>query len=155
MVADAAHLANLEQPAAVDAALLAHLDPAGTGPAERGEAVRRAVLGDAHVDRAAAASSPLTEPFPDLITRYAWGDVSSRPGLDRRTRSLLTLALLDRPRPRARAGDARPGRADQRRHAREGVGGAAAHRGPRGVPTADRAFAVAQRVLEQPEPGSA
>jgi 4-carboxymuconolactone decarboxylase len=61
---------------------------------ERGMAVRRAVLGDAHVDRAEAAKSPFTEDFQDLLTRYAWGDVWSRPGLDRRTRSLITVAML-------------------------------------------------------------
>ena len=90
----AAHLANVEQTAAVDAALLAHLDPAGTSPYDRGMQVRRAVLGAAHVDRAGARTTPLTAPFQDFITRYAWGDVWSRPGLDRRSRSMLTLALL-------------------------------------------------------------
>ncbi len=90
----AAHLANIEQPAAVTVALLAHLDPAGTTAAERGMRVRREVLGDAHVDRTVAAATALTEPFQDFITRYAWGDLWSRPGLDRRSRSMLTLALL-------------------------------------------------------------
>ncbi|HET8614432.1 MAG TPA: 4-carboxymuconolactone decarboxylase [Actinomycetales bacterium] len=56
--------------------------------------VRRAVLGDAHVDRAVAATDELNRDFQELITRYAWGEVWSRPGLDRRTRSCLTLALL-------------------------------------------------------------
>ena len=90
----AAHLANVEQAVAVDAALLAHLSPAGTSSVDRGMRVRREVLGDAHVDRAVAGTTPLTAPFQDLITRYAWGDVWARPGLDRRTRSMLTLALL-------------------------------------------------------------
>ncbi|MDP9435632.1 MAG: 4-carboxymuconolactone decarboxylase, partial [Actinomycetota bacterium] len=90
----AAHLANVEQPAAVNAALLAHLDPAGQSPHTRGMHVRRAVLGDAHVDRSIARTTPLSAPFQDFITRYAWGDVWSRPGLDRRSRSMLTLALL-------------------------------------------------------------
>ena len=93
----AAHLANVEQAAAVAAALVLHLGrtgPTDAGRTARGMAVRRAVLGDAHVDRAVAATTPLTAPFQDLITRYAWGDVWSRPGLDRRTRSMLTLALL-------------------------------------------------------------
>ena len=90
----AAHLASVEQAAAVNAALLAHLDPAGLSPHERGVQVRRAVLGDAHVDRAVTRTTPVSAPFQDFITRYAWGDVWSRPGLDRRTRSLLTLALL-------------------------------------------------------------
>ena len=61
---------------------------------ERGLRVRREVLGDAHVDRALSAADELTRPFQDLVTRYAWGDVWGRPGLDRRTRSMLTLALL-------------------------------------------------------------
>ncbi len=60
----------------------------------RGMAVRREVLGDAHVDRAVAGTTPLTEDFQDLITRYAWGEVWSRDGLDRRTRSFLTVALM-------------------------------------------------------------
>jgi 4-carboxymuconolactone decarboxylase len=61
---------------------------------EAGMAVRRAVLGDAWVDRARATSNEFTEDFQDFITRYAWGEIWSRPGLDRRTRSFLTLALL-------------------------------------------------------------
>ncbi|MEX2482512.1 MAG: 4-carboxymuconolactone decarboxylase [Gammaproteobacteria bacterium] len=61
---------------------------------ERGTATRRAVLGTAHVERAAAKASPLTADFQDFITRYAWGEVWQRPGLDRRTRSFLTLAML-------------------------------------------------------------
>jgi 4-carboxymuconolactone decarboxylase len=59
-----------------------------------GFAVRRAVLGDAHVDRAQSQTDDLTRDFQQLITRYAWGEVWSREGLDRRTRSCLTLALL-------------------------------------------------------------
>jgi 4-carboxymuconolactone decarboxylase/3-oxoadipate enol-lactonase/4-carboxymuconolactone decarboxylase len=61
---------------------------------EQGMRVRREVLGDAHVDAATARTTPLTEVFQDFITRTAWGDVWSRPGLDRRTRSMLTVALL-------------------------------------------------------------
>jgi 4-carboxymuconolactone decarboxylase len=61
---------------------------------EAGYDVRRAVLGDAHVDRAIARTDDLTRDFQELITRYAWGEVWSRPGLDRRMRSCLTLALL-------------------------------------------------------------
>ena len=60
----------------------------------RGMEVRRAVLGDAHVDRAVERTTPFTESFQDFITRYAWGDVWSRPGLDRRTRSIVTLTAL-------------------------------------------------------------
>jgi 4-carboxymuconolactone decarboxylase len=59
-----------------------------------GMSVRRAVLGDEHVDRAVARTTSFTEDFQDFITRYAWGDVWNRPGLDRPTRSRLTLALL-------------------------------------------------------------
>jgi 4-carboxymuconolactone decarboxylase len=56
--------------------------------------VRRAVLGDAYVDRAEAARTPLTGEFQDLLTRYAWGEIWTRPGLDRRTRSCITVAML-------------------------------------------------------------
>lgn len=61
---------------------------------EQGTAVRRAVLGNAHVDRSIANASELTAPFQDFLTRAAWGDVWSRPGLDRRTRSIVTLTAL-------------------------------------------------------------
>jgi 4-carboxymuconolactone decarboxylase len=61
---------------------------------DRGMAIRREVLGDAYVDRAEAARSPFTEDFQDLLTRYAWGEVWARPGLDRRTRSCITVAML-------------------------------------------------------------
>jgi len=60
----------------------------------RGMTVRREVLGDEHVDRAVAGTTPFTEPFQDFITRYAWGDIWSRPGLSRAGRSLVTLAVL-------------------------------------------------------------
>jgi 4-carboxymuconolactone decarboxylase len=59
-----------------------------------GMALRRAVLGDAHVERAQASRTPLTEEFQDLITRYAWGEIWTRPGLPRHTRSLLTIAMM-------------------------------------------------------------
>ena len=59
-----------------------------------GMKVRRAVLGDAHVDRAKANTSALTEDFQKLITEYAWGEIWSRPGLDRRSRSMVTLTAL-------------------------------------------------------------
>ena len=61
---------------------------------ERGMQVRREVLGDAHVDRAVAGTTPFTEPFQDFITRYAWGEIWSRPGLSRQERSIVTLAVL-------------------------------------------------------------
>lgn len=61
---------------------------------QKGMRVRREVLGDAHVDRAEAAKTALTEEFQDLLTRYAWGEIWTRPGLDRRTRSCITVAML-------------------------------------------------------------
>lgn len=61
---------------------------------EQGMAVRRAVLGDAHVDRANRNRNEFNEAFQDLITRYAWGEIWSRPGLPRETRSLITLAMM-------------------------------------------------------------
>ena len=62
--------------------------------AEQGMRVRREVLGDDHVDRAVASTTGFTAPFQDLITRYAWGEVWSRPGLTRAERSMITLAAL-------------------------------------------------------------
>ena len=60
---------------------------------QAGLAMRRAVLGDAHVDRATAGATPLTTEFQDLITRYAWGEMWTRNVLDDRTRRLLVLAM--------------------------------------------------------------
>lgn len=60
----------------------------------RGMEVRRAVLGDAHVDRSESGKTPLNEDFQYLLTRYAWGEIWTRPGLDRRTRSCITVAML-------------------------------------------------------------
>jgi 4-carboxymuconolactone decarboxylase len=62
--------------------------------ARAGMSVRRAVLGDDHVDRAAAGTTSFTAPFQDLITRYAWGEIWSRPGLSRAERSMITLTAL-------------------------------------------------------------
>jgi 4-carboxymuconolactone decarboxylase len=67
---------------------------------DRGMKVRREVLGDEHVDRSTAKATDLTRDFQDLITRYAWGEIWSRPGLDRRIRSCITVAMavaLNRP----------------------------------------------------------
>ena len=61
---------------------------------EAGMQVRRAVLGDTHVDRTQANLTPLNEEFQDLITRYAWGEIWTRPGLPRHTRSLMTLVMM-------------------------------------------------------------
>jgi 4-carboxymuconolactone decarboxylase len=60
----------------------------------QGMNVRRSVLGDEHVDRAQASTTAFDEEFQDLITRYAWGEIWSRPGLPRHTRSLLTIAMM-------------------------------------------------------------
>jgi 3-oxoadipate enol-lactonase/4-carboxymuconolactone decarboxylase len=89
---DAAHIPNVELPERVTELILGH--PLGRDPHADGMTVRRAVLGDEHVDRAVARTTTLTAPFQDFITRYAWGDVWTRPGLDRRSRSMITLALL-------------------------------------------------------------
>jgi 4-carboxymuconolactone decarboxylase len=61
---------------------------------QEGMRVRREVLGDAHVDRASANTTPFTAPLQDFITQSAWGEVWARPGLDRKTRSCITLAVL-------------------------------------------------------------
>jgi 4-carboxymuconolactone decarboxylase len=63
-------------------------------PYDRGMQVRREVLGDEHVDRAIERTTDFTADFQDLITRYAWGEIWTRPGLDRRTRSCMTLIAL-------------------------------------------------------------
>ena len=60
----------------------------------QGMTVRRAVLGDAHVDRATAAATDFTREFQDLITRYAWGEIWARPGLERKTRSCMVLTAM-------------------------------------------------------------
>jgi 3-oxoadipate enol-lactonase/4-carboxymuconolactone decarboxylase len=84
-----AHLSNLEAPRAFTAALFDFLAPTANVAAER---VRRSVLGDAHVDRAKATAADTSTAFQDLITRFAWGAIWTRPGLDVRTRRLLVLA---------------------------------------------------------------
>lgn len=92
------HLAPAEAPEQVAALVSApvpeveHVSLAGSRAA--GMRVRRQVLGDAHVDRAVAGTSEFNADFQDLITRYAWGEVWTRPGLDRRSRSLITLTAL-------------------------------------------------------------
>ena len=117
-------------------------------------AVRRAVLGDPHVDRATAATTELTADFQDLITRYAWGEIWSRPGLDRRTRSCITLAMLA-----ALAHEeelAMHVRAARRiglspDEIKEVLLQVAVYAG---VPAANRAFKVAQRALDDTKPGA-
>ncbi|CCQ15965.1 3-oxoadipate enol-lactone hydrolase/4-carboxymuconolactone decarboxylase [Rhodococcus sp. AW25M09] len=95
----AAHLANVEQAGPVTAAIATHIGSTacsvGRAAAhDTGMTVRRSVLGDAHVDRSIAARTDFTAPFQDFITRTAWGDIWNRPGLDHKTRRLLTLAIL-------------------------------------------------------------
>jgi 3-oxoadipate enol-lactonase/4-carboxymuconolactone decarboxylase len=92
----AAHLSNLERPHSFTTALLEFLQSQPNASAdilEAGFELRRAVLGDAHVDKAIAATTEFTREFQELITRYAWGTIWSRPQLDRRTRRLLVLAV--------------------------------------------------------------
>jgi 4-carboxymuconolactone decarboxylase len=67
---------------------------AGDPAHQRGMKARREVLGDEHVDAAVERTTPFTADFQDLITRYAWGEIWTRPGLDRKTRSCITLAAL-------------------------------------------------------------
>ena len=107
-IEQAAHLPPAEQPAAVaellTAFFLPDVEPAGRGMWEptatleevydAGMVVRREVLGDAHVDRATASADEFTVEFQEMITRYAWGSIWTRPGLDRRSRSLITLTAL-------------------------------------------------------------
>ncbi len=91
---DAGHLSNVELPSAFTAALFDFLLPREDSDLlAAGFAIRRSVLGDAHVDRAIANTTDLTRDFQDLITRYAWGTVWTRPGLDPKVRRLLVLAI--------------------------------------------------------------
>jgi 3-oxoadipate enol-lactonase / 4-carboxymuconolactone decarboxylase len=92
----AAHLSNLERPRSFTTALLEFLLPQPNTNADSlqtGFEVRRAVLGDDHVNKAIAGTTEFTKEFQDLITRYAWGTIWSRPQLDQRTRRLLVLAV--------------------------------------------------------------
>ena len=69
-------------------------DGTGASRREEGMRIRREVLGDGHVDRAIARTTPFTADFQDFITRYAWGEIWTRPGLDRRTRSCITMTAM-------------------------------------------------------------
>jgi 3-oxoadipate enol-lactonase/4-carboxymuconolactone decarboxylase len=92
----AAHLSNIERPRSFTTALLEFLLPARHTSADSlqtGLELRRAVLGDAHVDNAIASTTDFTREFQEVITRYAWGAIWSRPELDWRTRRLLVLAV--------------------------------------------------------------
>jgi 4-carboxymuconolactone decarboxylase len=116
---------------------------------EQGMQVRRAVLGDAHVDASLNNRNEFNEEFQDLITRYAWGEIWSRPGLPRQTRSMLTLAMmvaLNRP-------------DELRMHLRAALNNGVTREEIRevllqtaiycGVPAANAAFHLAQEVFEQ------
>ena len=116
---------------------------------ERGMAKRRKVLGNEWVDRSIAKKTPFNSEFQDFITRYAWGEVWGRPGLDRRTRSCITIAMLVtlkqehelamHLRAALRVGVTRE-------EIREILLQTAIYAG---VPAANRAFAIAQRVLRE------
>ena len=121
---------------------------------DRGMRTRREVLGDEHVDEAIARTTGFTEDFQDLITRYAWGEIWSRDGLDRRTRSCITLTAL-----------VALGREEElAMHVRaalrvgltpDEIKEVLLHSAIYcGVPAANGAFAVAQRVLDEVGPGS-
>jgi 4-carboxymuconolactone decarboxylase len=116
-----------------------------------GMEVRRAVLGDAHVDRAIERTTSFTEGFQELITRYAWGDVWSRPGLDRRARSMITLTAL------VATGREHELEMHVRAALRNGltpdeIGEVLLHCAVYcGVPAANGAFAIAQRVIDDGE----
>ena len=118
----------------------------------QGMQTRRQVLGDDHVDRAAAASTEFTAPFQDLITRYAWGEIWSRPGLTRAERSIVTLTALAVLRQDEGLGmhvraALRNGLTEEQ--IREVLLQVAVYAG---VPAANRAFAVAQRALAADPP---
>jgi len=125
----------------------------GEGRRDAGMRVRREVLGDAHVDRAVAATTPFTAPFQEFITEVAWGNVWQRPGLDRKARSCVTLAVLTALGCEAEL--ALHVRAALRNGlSREEIGEVLLHTAVyAGVPAANRAFAVAQRVLAEIDAG--
>jgi 3-oxoadipate enol-lactonase/4-carboxymuconolactone decarboxylase len=90
-----AHLSNLEKPRSFTAALLEFLKPRiEWDPYDAGMTVRRSVLGNEHVDRAIARTTPLTKDFQEMITRFAWGTVWTRPSVDHRTRRMMVLTAM-------------------------------------------------------------
>jgi 3-oxoadipate enol-lactonase/4-carboxymuconolactone decarboxylase len=146
----ASHLAPAERPEAVLSALRGHLD----GGAKRGMAVRRAVLGDAHVDRAQARQTPFTARFQDFISRYAWGEIWTDETLSRRERSMITLtALVAHGHYEELAMHVRAARRNGLTP--EEIGAVLLQTAVYcGVPAANSAFATAQRVLAE-EDGAA
>ncbi|KUN55579.1 4-carboxymuconolactone decarboxylase [Streptomyces avermitilis] len=144
-IAGASHLAPAERPEAVLAALRGHFD----GYASRGMEVRRQVLGDEHVDRAQARQTPFTARFQDFISRYAWGEIWTDSTLTRRERSMITLTALvahghyDELALHVRA-------ARRNGLTPEEIGAVLLQTAVYcGVPAANSAFAVAQRVLAE------
>jgi 3-oxoadipate enol-lactonase/4-carboxymuconolactone decarboxylase len=141
------HLAPIEAPFGVAELIIAAADASDMWAA--GMRVRRAVLGDEYVDRAVANTTEFTADFQDLITRYAWGDIWTRPGLDRRSRSLITLTALiahghhDEFALHVRAALRNGVTPDE---IRELVLHVAIYCG---VPTANTAFRIAQQVLDE------
>jgi 4-carboxymuconolactone decarboxylase len=116
---------------------------------EDGMEVRRAVLGDAHVDRAIANTTEFTAPFQEFITNYAWGSIWAREGLDRKTRSAITLAVLTAlGRENEIAMHVRGALTNGM--SREEIGEVLLHTGVyAGVPVSNAAFAIAQRVFDE------
>jgi 4-carboxymuconolactone decarboxylase len=116
-----------------------------------GMRIRREVLGDEHVDRAVAGTTPLTEPFQDFLTRYAWGDVWARPGLDRRTRSAVTLAVLTALHCRGEIG-MHVAAARRNGLTEEEIGEVLLHTAVyAGLPAANEAFAIARDAIASTE----
>ena len=116
---------------------------------DEGMKVRREVLGDEHVDHAIEQTTPMTAAFQEFITRYAWGGVWSREGLDRRTRSAITLAVLTA---LGREHELAPHLHAARRNglSDDEIGEVLLHTGIyAGAPAANSAFAIAQRALSE------
>jgi 4-carboxymuconolactone decarboxylase len=115
----------------------------------KGMKVRREVLGDAHVDRARAKENGFTSPFQNLITRYAWGEIWTRPGLPRKTRSMITIAMMV----------AMNRTEELRLHLRAAVNNGVTHKEIQevllqtaiycGVPSANSAFNIAEEVFAE------
>lgn len=141
----AAHIVPVERAGAVTMLLREHFG--GGASLATGFATRRAVLGDDHVNRSAAGTTELTAPFQEFLTRYAWGDVWTRPGLSRRERSITTLAAL------VTLGAEHEIGLHVRAAVRNGltpaeIGEVLLHTALyAGLPRANRAFAIAQEVL--------
>jgi 3-oxoadipate enol-lactonase/4-carboxymuconolactone decarboxylase len=118
---------------------------------DKGMNVRREVLGDEHVDRAVERTTDFTADFQDLLTRYAWGEIWSRPGLDRKTRSCMVLTAmiaLNRDEEFAMHVRAAVRNGLTRDELKEVILQSAIYCG---VPAANNAFATAQRVLDELE----